>query len=103
MQQAAEDATSPYCMLIIPLLFETGESLSFVDRVLLVDDTEEVQIERAAHRDNSSEDQVKQILQSQVSRDERIKKSDDVIVNEGNLESLKLQVQTLHKIYLGLL
>ena len=102
MLQAAELSSSPYCILVIPLLFETTQSLTFVDRVLLVDATEQSQIERTKQRDDVSYGHVKQILHSQVSREERLKKSDDVITNDGDLESLKLQVQKLHNMYLNL-
>ncbi len=102
MQAAAEQASSPYCILVIPLLFETTQSLSFIDRVLLVDAPLQLQIERTKQRDKVAEKDVMHILETQVSRKERLEKSDDVITNDADLESLKLQVQRLHELYLSI-
>jgi dephospho-CoA kinase len=92
---------APYCIAVIPLLLET-EALGFVQRVLVVDLPEEIQVERAKLRDNSSVDKVKAILSTQIPRDERLKRADDVINNAGTPADLEQQIAKLHQKYLQL-
>ncbi len=96
-----ETASSQYAILVSPLLFEIGQHL-LCDRVLVVDVSEELQLERTMARDNNSAEQVKAIMAAQADRQARLSKSDDVIVNDGTLESLEAKVLTLHKHYLQL-
>lgn len=90
---------TPYCILAIPLLVETGTQ-GEVDRVLVVDCPEQLQIERIKLRDRLPEDLIRQILASQASRKERLKVADDVIVNAEDLTKLEQQVEELHRFYL---
>lgn len=101
IKKQIEQATSPYCIIIIPLLFETKPN-PLIDRVLVVDTSEQNQIERTKIRDKISPAEVRAIIQSQVDRETRIKKADDIIYNEGPLEELIPQVEKLHRFYLGL-
>lgn len=94
-------ATSPYAMLVSPLLIETSQR-QLTQRVLVVDVPVEVQIARTIARDNNSEDQVKAIIASQASREQRLAAADDVISNDLGLEYLDEQVQILHQKYLTL-
>lgn len=101
MQNQVELASSPYCIIVIPLLFET-EATHFVQRVLVVDADEEQQRTRTALRDNMSLDEVSAIQKTQFSREKRLRLADDIIRNDGTLEDLVSQVDELHVYYLYL-
>lgn len=88
----------PYQLLVIPLLVETAGRTP-VDRVLVVDCSEALQIRRLQARDGSTVEQARQILSAQASREARLAAADDVIVNEGDLESVRDQVAGLHLRY----
>jgi dephospho-CoA kinase len=94
----AQRAQGPYQIHVIPLLIESGRS-ELYDRVLLVDTSEEAQLERLMARDNSNLELAKQILAAQASREDRLEAADDVIVNTGTLQDLQQFVQTLHRNY----
>ncbi|GAB4355310.1 MAG: dephospho-CoA kinase [Methylohalobius sp. ZOD2] len=101
MNRQADLCRSPYCILAIPLLVET-DALHRVDRVLVVDCPEQIQIERVQHRDGLSDNMIRRILASQATRRERLQAADDVIVNDGDLDQLERQVDELHRFYLQL-
>lgn len=90
---------APYCIAVIPLLFEV-DYYHFVNRTLVVDATEETQLQRAMSRDNASREAALKILLAQAKRDERLEKAHDVIHNDGKLEELMPQVEKLHEKYL---
>jgi dephospho-CoA kinase len=92
-------ATGPYVVHVVPLLVESGEYGRRVNRVLVVDSPEETQLARVRER-GLTEDAVRSIMKSQVSRAERLAAADDVIDNEGTLEALRKQVGALHQKYL---
>jgi len=94
-------SSSPYTILVSPLLFETGQS-RFTHRILIVDVPLEMQIERTMARDNNSEEQVRNIIDAQTSRDERVASADDIILNDGDLIKLDSGVADLHAEYLTL-
>lgn len=94
-------ATSPYAILVSPLLFETGQK-SFVKRTLLIDVPEEHQLARTAARDKVGEAQVRAIMAAQMSREERRARADDIVVNEGTLAELHQRLAPLHARYLEL-
>ncbi len=94
-------AASPYAIMVSPLLVESGQYRQ-VDRVLVVDVPEAVQVERAVRRDQSSEAQIQAIIKAQVSREERLRHADDVLVNDRDLAWLKAEVERLHNLYLTL-
>ena len=100
-RQQLELSTSPYAILESPLLLEMGQS-TMVDRVLVVDVPEEIQIQRATARDSNSEEQIKSIIAAQISRDKRLARADDIIDNSGPQPELPHQVATLHQKYLEL-
>jgi dephospho-CoA kinase len=87
-----------YQILVIPLLVETGRSIP-VDRVLVVDVPEELQIRRLQARDGSTLQQAKQVLAAQVSREVRLAAADDVILNDGDVAVLRDRVAELHLQY----
>ncbi|WP_022948274.1 dephospho-CoA kinase [Methylohalobius crimeensis] len=101
MNRQADLCRSPYCILAVPLLVET-DALHRVDRVLVVDCPEQIQIERVQHRDGLSDNMIRRILASQATRRERLQAADDVIVNDGDLGQLERQVDELHRFYLQL-
>jgi dephospho-CoA kinase len=94
-------ATSPYAVLVSPLMFETGQH-RLTHRILVVDVPESVQLERTMARDANSEDQVRAIMAAQSSRSDRLDLADDVIVNDRGLEALDDEVTRLHERYLEL-
>lgn len=93
---------SPYCVLVIPLLFETKtkEFRNIVDRVLVVDTTQKEQISRLMKRDKENIEEIMKILKSQSKRQYRLQHADDVIYNKTSLATLKESVLILHKKYL---
>ncbi len=94
-------ATSPYAMLVSPLLIETSQR-QLAQRVLVVDVPVEVQVARTMARDDNNEAQVRAIIASQASREQRLAGADDVISNDEGLEFLDEQVQVLHRKYIAL-
>ncbi|MGM0907045.1 MAG: dephospho-CoA kinase [Pseudomonadota bacterium] len=95
-----EQADSPYVILSAPLLLENGLE-KYCQRVLVIDVPESLQLKRTIQRDDSPKEEVEAIMKAQLSRDERLKKANDVLNNDGNLEQLKQQVLQLHKRYLA--
>jgi len=90
---------SPYCIVVIPLLVETGP-YSFLDRILVIDAPEQQQIERLKTRDQTSPELINKILSSQADRQARLAAADDIIINDGEFEHLAKQVEKLHAQYL---
>ena len=101
IQKELDSSTSPYAILVSPLLLETNQK-NFCSTVLVVDVPVETQIERTSKRDNVSEEQIKSIIASQIDRDSRLEQADEVILNDGSIESLETKVQELHKKFLSL-
>ena len=99
IREFTERTDYPYCIICIPLLLETGAQSS-VDRVLVVDAPEELQVARVSRRDRTAEDQTRNIIKAQASRSERLRAAHDIIVNDGNINDLKTQVESLHERYL---
>lgn len=96
---AAADATGSYVILAIPLLVESGAWKQRVNRVLVIDCPEEVQVARVMARNGLAEDQVRAIMATQVPRLERLAAADDVIDNGGPIQALTPQVDRLHGFY----
>ena len=96
-----EQLSASYCVLVVPLYAESG-SYRWVDRVLLVDVSEEQQIRRVMLRDDISKEQAEAILDAQASRAERAALADDVIDNSGTLEDLEDRIDALHRKYSSL-
>jgi len=94
-------ASGPYVIIVVPLLFESPMK-NAMDRILVVDCSEETQFRRLTGRDNASEEQARLIIAAQASRDERLSIADDVISNDGNLADTRDAVRTLHELYLSL-
>ncbi|WP_153099335.1 dephospho-CoA kinase [Paraburkholderia hayleyella] len=96
-----QTAQGPYVLVVVPLLVESGNWHTWVDRVLVVDCNEETQIIRVQRRNGFTRDQVKAIITRQASRAERLNAADDVLLNEdATAATLALRVETLHQHYL---
>lgn len=101
MKRQCQLATSPYCILSIPLLIENSLQ-PLVNRILVIDVDEEVQLQRALQRDGSERHIIENIMKAQVNRKARLEAADDVIDNSGSLQALTAQVSRLNELYLSL-
>ncbi|WP_305909198.1 dephospho-CoA kinase [Methylomarinum sp. Ch1-1] len=90
---------APYCIVSIPLLLETNMTTR-IDRVLVIDCPVETQIARVKQRDGLSTELINRIIASQVSRDTRLSRADDIIDNSKTPRQLAEQVKKLHNLYL---
>ena len=99
-QRRIAAATGRYVVHVVPLLIESPDYRSRVDRVLVVDAPEELRVARVRARSRLSDEEVRAIMRSQVSRAERLAAADDVIDNGGSLDALRRQVAALHRKYL---
>lgn len=97
-------STSPYVILSAPLLIEAAEAglANLCQRILVMDATEDTQIARASQRDEQSIQKIKAIMVNQLSREERNRHADDVVLNESDLAALYVQLAPLHQEYLKL-
>ena len=86
-----------YIVLVIPLLFETKNYISLIDESLLIDCDLEAQIERVIKRDNVSKALVNRIIKNQMNRQEKQLLADKVILNDGNINHLKTQLDSYYK------
>lgn len=93
---------TPYAIIAVPLLLETGAYRDLVQRVLVVDCGEEQQVERVMARSGLSKEEVHAIMANQISREERLRLADDIIDNHSERSTLQQQVETLHRRYLQL-
>lgn len=103
MLSQVEQSQQPYVILMVPLLIENNLT-QLCDRILVVDVLPEIQLERATKRDKNKEETIKNIMNSQVSREERLKYADDIIDNnlplEQGLSLIEKQAIQLHQDYL---
>jgi len=95
-------AASPYVILAVPLLIESGDFRQRCQRIVVVDCPETLQIERVMARNGLSEGEVRAIMAVQATRSQRLAAADDVVVNDADLSSLYPQVEALHQNYLRL-
>ena len=96
LQAQIAASTSHYCLLVNPLLLESGQG-HWCDEIVVVDVSETVQIERTMARDDNSRSQVESIMAAQMTREARLEKASKVITNDQDLGSLYEQVETLHR------
>jgi dephospho-CoA kinase len=102
VDRRVSEARGPYVLLLIPLLVETGGYKNVVNRILVVDCDESLQVQRTMQRSGLTEDQVHAIMRTQASRAARLALADDVIHNDGGLAALAPQVQALDARYRAL-
>jgi len=95
------DLDSPYCIVVVPLLIESGFD-DLVDRVLVVDANENLQIQRTVTRSGLSEPEIRKIMSAQATRAQRLQRADDVIENNADRKHLEKEVERLHHWYLSL-
>ena len=98
--QRSRAAPGPYSMVAIPLLVETSGADRF-DRVLVVDCEPSLQLARLMARDGVTRESALRMLAAQVARQDRLAVADDVIRNDGDLASLRDQVEILHRQYVA--
>jgi dephospho-CoA kinase len=92
----------PYGIMVVPLLLEAGGFQQMVQRILVIDCSEDIQLARTIARTGMNEQAALAIMSTQLSRRERLLQADDVIVNDLDMNHLKRQVEALHKNYLAL-
>jgi dephospho-CoA kinase len=93
-----ESINSKYCIISIPLLLETDTSKS-VDRILVIDVPREQQLERALNRDKTNKNDINAIIDSQISRNDRLSAADDIVDNNGDINDLRKKIYELHEFY----
>lgn len=98
----AEASPAPYVLLVVPLLFETSAYQDWLNRTVVVDCPEEVQIARAIQREGLNEEIVRAIMAKQLSRAQRLQLANDVIDNAGSLSQLRQQISRLNQNFLRL-
>lgn len=101
ISQQVNQVKANYCLIVIPLLVESNMQ-TVVDRILVVDTSKENQIQRVISRDNVEPEQVHNIIASQIDPSKRLELADDIITNNGNIQDLHSQVESLHQKYLDL-
>ncbi len=103
LAQIAHAATqAAYVIVAVPLLFESGEWAERVDRVLVVDCPQEVQVARTMARSALAREQIEAIMAAQIPRAERLARAHDVVDNRGDRSTLAAQVTRLHERYVEL-
>jgi len=99
LTELGQQKSKPYNIIIVPLLPERPEFQKLVQRILVVECSEEKQIERVINRNSMTESEVRAIISRQTPKAERLLLADDVISNEGSLEDLANHVAILHAHY----
>ena len=95
------NSKSIYKIVMVPLIIETN-SVEFYDKIIVVDCETNLQIERAASRDNQSKENIINIMKNQATREERLKIASFVIENNSNLDDLRNSVIKTHQKILGI-
>ena len=98
-ESAAQRAQGHYLVFVVPLLVESGRWADRVDRVLVVDCPEALQVERVMRRNQFTVPQVEAIMATQATREQRLALADDVIVNDGHVDAVASAVARLHDRY----
>ena len=101
MRYRIASCNSSYCLLVSPLLLESGQQ-HMVDRMLVVDVSEETQLTRTLKRDKGDAELISVIIASQIGRRARLQLADDILDNESGLDELNAQVNQFHQNYLRL-
>ncbi len=95
-----KNCAAPYQILVLPLLFEGSRYQGIINRILVIDCDESLQIARSMERSGLSEQAVSAIMHAQVSRKKRLALADDVIENNSSLQELGKKVSRIHKKYM---
>lgn len=102
IQESLKYLKIPYCILVIPLLTESLQSINFLDRILVIDAPASIQIQRVKIRDRLSQQQIELIMHSQSRREKRLAMADDILVNNQDVTVLREAVFKLNYKYLKL-
>lgn len=102
MHDAINNSHSKYTIAVIPLLIETSSSIK-IDRILVIDCPEGLQISRTMQRDKISEPEVRNIMAQQASREQRLLSANDILENNLGLDELSQQVEDLHNYYMSII
>lgn len=89
-------STSDYTLLVSPLLIESGQ-IKFVEKVIIIDVPEALQVERTCSRDNNDTEQVQRIIAAQLPREQRLRYADWVVDNSLPIETLDSRIEVLHQ------
>jgi len=95
--QLDESSPVPYVVLVVPLLVEAGNYRQLVQRIVVVDCAEDIQVARVMARNGYSANEVKAIMATQATREQRLAAADFVIDNSGDKAALQQQVEKLHR------
>lgn len=101
VQENLAELSAPYCIIVVPLLIESGFH-DLTDRILVVDASESMQIQRTAARSGMSEAEIRKIMSAQASRAQRLQQADDVIDNNADRKKLDAEVERIHQWYMSL-
>lgn len=101
LMQWRDAQARPYCVLDVPILIESG-MFELVDRILVIDAPEDVQVARLRERDRVGAELARQMLAAQATREQRLARADDRILNTGTVAQLCAAVGRLHQLYLDL-
>jgi len=101
VQEKLAALVAPYAIVVVPLLIESGFT-DLVDRVLVVDTFENVQLQRTAARTGLSESEIRKIMAAQASRAQRLQLANDVIENNADRKRLETEVERVHQWYQSL-
>lgn len=101
IEQQLTEATGPYAIFVSPLLLETNQH-QLCDRILVIDVPEATQLQRACGRDHNNPAQIQRIIDSQISRQQRLALADDVVDNSQDIAALQQKLAKLHRHYLTL-
>lgn len=101
IQRQTQRLKARYCIIVIPLLIEANQR-DLVDRVLVIDADEALQLQRVVERSRLTNEEVRKIIGAQLNRSERLRHADDVILNNTDLGQLRASVDALHERYLAL-
>ena len=93
-----KNINSKYCIISIPLLLETNASKT-VDRILVIDVPRELQLERASNRDKTNKSDIDAIIDSQISRKDRLSAANDIVDNKDDINDLRKKICDLHEFY----
>lgn len=96
LAQQIRESTSTYCLLVNPLLLESGQS-QWCKKIIVVDTPLETQIQRTMSRDDNNREQVQSIVNAQMSRDDRLSAADFVLLNDQGIDELNTNVENIHQ------
>ena len=94
----AHQSGASYLVFMVPLLVESGYWPQVIDHLVVVDCPSELQIARVMQRSNLDRSEIKQIILKQALREDRLAAADTILLNDGSLDKLIPQIDTLHQL-----